>query len=812
MIRFGFARTLRTLLLATALASPSAIALAQMSPIGDGDGGARIVRPHTQFLSASDLALFRQAFDLCDRGQFDAARGLVAPASAQVVRDLVDWRYLTSTNSGADFQSISNFIAKHSDWGGISVLRARAEATMPAAQMDAKDVIAWFKGRDPASGEGMLKLGEAYVRAGDTAKGRAMIKRGWIRGEFSDDRLASIASQYASHLTRDDHLARLSHMLWERKGAAASAMFSYVDAGAVAMATARLRFQSSARTAEAAFAAVPGDYRNDPGLLLDRARFLRRRDRDSEARQSLIAAQRGLNGPAPSQEGWWDEHNVLARSALDEGQASTAYTIAAGHGIRHQDNLADFAEGEFLAGWIALQFLNKPEKALEHFKRLRSGVTAPISVARAHYWSGRALQKMGKGGDAKAEYQAASVFPLTYYGQLAMAEVNPRGRFQVPATPKAGSREDFRNRSAVQAMLALADLGEDRRLRSFALTLAEVLNTPDEFSHLVATVREMGQPALAVRVAKRGLQRNISVYDLAYPTIGLPAYAGQGAAPEAAFVLGLIRQESEFDPGAISSANARGLMQMIHGTAKMTATRHGLPYGGRDSLLQPITNMRLGMAHMGDLLSDYAGSYIMTAAAYNAGGGRVNEWVGRFGDPRATGADIIDWVERIPFSETRNYVQRVLENAQVYRAILSGRETQVALGNDLKRGAYTSLASVSQFTGQPPAGTQPVPDVASVAAAGTASIQAAIGANPVGMTAAPATPQIAMMAPVVEEDEKPGATPILKPKTQAPEKAVKKGKGKKPKAVATKSKKKSGAAAVRACRPGKDKNCRKRPS
>lgn len=799
------------LLSAAFFAAPqSAPAQTTMAPISDGGevSGPRRVKAHTQYLSAQDAAILGQAFDLADRAQWDAARQTAAQASNAVVRRLVDWRFAGSANSGADFNTIAQFIAANPDFPNMNGMRARAEAALPPSGMDAGQVVAWFRGKDPVSGDGYIKLGDAMIRNGDRSRGEAMIRKGWIEAEPSDAAMAIVWTQYPSLLTSRDHEARLSNLLWRRKHAAAQAMFGRVSSGAAAAATARIRFQSSARNAEEAFSNVPGDDRVDPGLLFDRARWLRRRDRDGEGRAVLLQAAQRMDATAPDVDAWWDELNVQARKALESGQIADAYTLASNHKIRFEDNIVDAAEGEFLAGWIALQFQGRPDVALRHFRALRQGVTAPISAARGHYWAGRALEKAGRSSEARSEYDAASKFAMTYYGMLAAQQASGKIRLTVPAGFRPNGDRGFTERPVVAAMRALADIGEQGRMRSFILAAGEAMDNGQDYANLVAEVRAAGEPAMALRIAKRALQKNLPLFELAYPTIPTPTYVGSGPQPETAMVLGLIRQESEFDPAVRSSANARGLMQLIPSTARMTANRHGISYGGADGLYNASQNMQLGMAHMGDLLADYAGSYVMTAGAYNAGGGRVNEWVGRFGDPRSSNTDVIDWIERVPFSETRNYIMRVLENTQIYRAILNGREAPVQLASDLRRGGYTATVA-AQFSSDV---TQAVATATPTAPVAAPQVEAAVRAS----------------RPVPDEDE---VKPAVEPKPKAPATAKgKKGDEKKAKGRAKakgKEKAKPASKTARAkggkkpqrtdaaprCKPGsKAKECRKNRS
>lgn len=682
-------------------------ATGQMAPISDDDGSRR-VRAHAQTLSASDLAMLERAFDYADRKQWDMARQTAANITSPAARDVVLWRAFTAKDNGAAFSDLDRFLAGHREWPNQRALQARTEEAMPADSMQPDQVIAWFQGRDPVSGEGMIKLGDAYLRRSQEANAKTWIRKGWIEGNFSLERMAAISARYGSHLTSEDHKRRASRLVWAGEYGQANAMTNWVGADVSALIAARIKLRQAARDADAAYNRVPSSVSGDPGLLFDRARWLRKRDRDREARPLLITASLNQNEPPPVAEDWWTERNYQIREALDAGDAQQAYQLAAGHDMR-KDAGVPYAEAEFLAGWVSLQYLKKPDPAFDHFQRLREGVTAPISIARAHYWSGRAAEKAGRTAEAQRQYGLAANFPMTFYGQLAASTINPRGNLDLPLTrATSSSKQAFMDASMMQAMQALADVGAEGLLRTFALAAAETYTDRDQFVLLTNFLRGLNQPALALRVAKRGLQKNVPVYDIAYPTMSVPAYRGNGTPPETALVLGFTRQESEFDPEVTSSAGARGLMQLMPATAKLTARRHGIGYGDKSDLYTPSLNMQLGMAHVSDLLSDLGGSYILTIASYNAGQGRINQWISTYGDPRSTNADPIDWIERIPFSETRNYVQRVLENTQIYRNVLAGRDVPLVIAADLKRGGYTAMASVQpQFSSAPAAAAIP---------------------------------------------------------------------------------------------------------
>jgi soluble lytic murein transglycosylase len=713
-----------------------------MSPVYD-DNGPRTVRPHTQFLSASDLATLERAFDAADRKDWDRAREIAAGITNTPARDLVLWRSYVTKDNGAPFTEISRFIAGHRDWPNQRGLQARAEEAMPAEAMGPAEVIDWFQGREPVSGEGMFKLGDAFLRKGQESNARTWFRRGWIEGNFSLDRISLLSSKYGNYLSTDDHRKRATRLVWANEYSQANAMANWLPADVEAMIEARIKLRQASRDADAAFGRVKSDLQQDAGLLFDRARWMRKRDRAAEARPLLLQAAANLDGPAPSAEEWWAERNYQAREALDDGNPQQAYQVASTHAMR-KDAVVNFAEGEFLAGWIALRYLNKPDLAFDHFIRLREAVTAPISAARGHYWAGRAAEKQGRSSEATRQYTAAAQFPMTFYGQVAAATLNPKATLELPSQRNtSASRQAFKDQGLVQAMHALADVGSEGLLRTFALAAAENFSERDQYVFLVDFLRQLNQQALALRVAKRGIQKNLPVLDIAYPTISLPAWRGNGTVPESALILGLTRQESEFDPEAQSGAGARGLMQLMPATASLTARRHGIPYGGKGDLFTPSTNLQLGMAHVSDLLSDFAGSYILSIAAYNAGGGRSNQWIGTYGDPRNTSADALDWIERIPFSETRNYVQRVLENTQVYRAVLAGRAAPISVMNDLRRGGFTEVAAnAAQFSSTATSSSPPA------AAAAAAAVAAAAAAAP-----QPQAKSVVSSSPVYDDDE-----------------------------------------------------------
>jgi soluble lytic murein transglycosylase len=349
-------------------------------------------------------------------------------------------------------------------------------------------------------------------------------------------------------------------------------------------------------------------------------------------------------------------------------------------------------DAEFLAGWIALQSLHKPELALNHFDRLAKGVTYPISVARAHYWLGRTAEAMGAPADALAEYRLAAQHSATFYGQLAVAKIASNPVLHVNAVamePLPVERATFDADDRVKAIRLLADFGDRSTMRLFALSIAADPPEPKRLQMLAQLMGASGDPAMSVRVAKNASYSGLNLLSYLHPVMATPQMSG---APEPALVLGLARQESEFDPTAVSSAGARGLMQLMPASAKHAASTQGMAYRQND-LTNPTYNMQLGMATIAEYLDRWNDSYVLAIASYNAGPTNVRNWVETYGDPRDPGVDPIDWIESIPFPETRNYVQRVIENLEVYRNRLSNSDQQLRILADLYRPSGVEIAA-----------------------------------------------------------------------------------------------------------------------
>ncbi len=649
-------------------------------------------------LSASDHLLFEQAFAATDRGDWITAKNYADQGHDSAGRKVIEFRYLLDRNSGASFAEISAFLKANTDWPARDTLIARAEAALDPA-MDPHAIIAWFNASPPVSGIGRVRFGEALIATNSVTRGRDMVRQGWIEGTFDPTVELQIIQRDGGFLTPDDDAHRLNHLLIANNVTDARRELSRVDASTQRIGQARLTLRTSPDAGLRAVTNLPASAQSDPGLLFDRSRAMRQRGNAAGIPDMLAnAPMREIAAVNPTR--WWAEMNLDARQALADGNYGAAYWLAAKNGLPAVGQ--EYADSQFLAGWISLRYLRDAKSALPHFQNLDAATTRPISKGRARYWQGRAYEAMGQDGAAWRAYHQASLFPETFYGQLALARIDstPHLRLTEPAIePGPEMRAAYESEEMTRAIRVLADLGMESLLRAFAVQDVTAYPDPKHVKLLCEDLTKMGFKEIAVRVAKTLSYTGPLLLSYSYPTIALPSYVGPNTAPDPAYVLGIIRQETEFDPDAVSGAGARGIMQMMPESGRVAANQNGTPYRGGDLTSDPTYNMQLGMTELASDTSNWGGSLIVAAAAYNAGPTNAKRWIDNFGDPRAT-TDPIDWIEHIPFEETRNYVQRVIENTQIYRTRLNGPSQPLKILSDLYRPREPQVKVLSAPAGE----------------------------------------------------------------------------------------------------------------
>lgn len=623
--------------------------------------------------SASETQALSLAIEEMVDGDWEAAR-LAADRAGPLARDIIDWHRLRA--GLGSFDEVRSFLERRRDWPGLPYLRRKSEGSVPY-RARAEDVIAFFDEMPPQTGAGMIVLAAAHETMGDTERAEAVLVDTWRTKSLSASDEGYLIDRYA-RLLRPHHEARLDMLLWEGQTKAAERLLPRVSEGWQALAQARIALRLVQPGVDALISKVPSALQNHPGLAYER--FLWRSQKGR--RDSAIELAAGLDGTVEAlgrPDKWANLRRSLARWSMRNGNPKEAYALASAHGLSEGSSFADL---EWLSGYLALTYLGNPEAALTHFRTFSGAVVTPISLGRAGYWEGRALEALGRTDEAQAAYRRGGVHQTSFYGQLA-AEM--AGMPMDPALTGAVSALDwvgapFTTSSVFEAGVLLLAAGETALGERFLTHLTESL-TEAEVAQLAEFALAEDDPHLALMIAKRAATRGIVVPRAYFPIADL----GLDDMPvPTELALSIARRESEFDPGVRSGAGAVGLMQVMPGTAREVAGWLDIEYDRNRLLSDPVYNARLGVTYLSELTSILGANYALVAAGYNAGPGRPIRWIDEFWDPRDPERDAIDWIEHIPFRETRNYVMRVMESLPVYRARLTGQVQPLQLSVDLK--------------------------------------------------------------------------------------------------------------------------------
>lgn len=620
----------------------------------------------------ASVAQVRVLLDHLKAGRLSEANAITATLRDPAARALAEWLTVRYASRQMGHARLSAFAQNYPDWPGLTLVRRRAEEALYLDDAPPAAVSAFFGRQQPFTGLGRLAVARAFLAKGDRANAAAHARAVWREEDMPESVQRKMLQEFGRFLTAEDYRYRAERLLYKERVNEALLLAPKAGPGYVQLAQARAAVIRGQKDAMGKLDAVPASLRKEAGYLWSLSQFRRRAGRIEDAAQAVLAVPASAAAQIDTKE-WWIERRMVLRGMLDKGDPRTAYRIAAAH---VSTEAADIADAEFTAGWIALRFLNDPRTAQRHFARIEQVGTTPITLSRARYWLGRAAEAAGDQGTARRHYQGAAAYATTYYGQLALAKL---GRHDVPLrmAPRATAEERtaFQRRIGVRAVEMLYAAGGNAEALSLLSALSDDLHTPGEHALLAELVSKHGDARALTMIGKNAIARGHPLDDVAFPLAGIPKFQMAGPKVELALVYAITRQESLFHASAKSHAGALGLMQLMPATARKTAQKFGIPYNP-SKLTDPAYNAQLGATHLGELTSDYSNSYILTFVAYNAGPKRAQEWIERYGDPRDPRVDAIDWVERIPFSETRNYVQRVMENVMVYRARLGANANQ----------------------------------------------------------------------------------------------------------------------------------------
>ncbi|MDB3858345.1 transglycosylase SLT domain-containing protein [Pelagibacteraceae bacterium] len=584
--------------------------------------------------------------------------------------------YLKTTGNSATFSDYKNFIEQHGNYPRINRIKYLAEQKIYLRNNSPTSIINWFQKNPPLGGLGKIKLAEAYLEQGKINEVEKLVKDGWTTAEISKNNLGYYRAKFKKFLTSGDHLKRADYLAWERKYWDLKRMLKYLPKDERALYNARQILMSNSYGVDNAISKVPAHLKKDPGLEYDRLRWRNRRGRLEGSLEILYKNANKIESQMVRPDKWWEQRKSVARTLIYKKRYKTAYKIASGHSMSAGPS---FAEAEWLSGWIALSFLKSPEYAVNHFENFYNNVGYPISLARGAYWLGTTYKTLGNKDLANRYFSEGAKFPMTYYGQLSFNEIKPGENFELidQSNFDKDYEKEFNKNKLVKHIILLKELDATKYSKDIIKHLA-TLNIEKGSEVLAAKLSsEVERYDFAIQISKQASYEKRFFHKYNYPIISTPKVINNKQMPSSEVILAIIRQESEFDRKANSWAGARGMMQLMKYTAKLVAKQAKLPYSISGLTQDPEYNIKLGSYYFNSLMEDYNGIYPFAIAAYNAGPNRVKTWRKINGDPSKGQLSYVNWVELIRFKETRNYVQRVLENINVYKYMLSKEPVKI---------------------------------------------------------------------------------------------------------------------------------------
>ncbi len=622
----------------------------------------------SKYYKKKDFSLAKKSIQAFEKGQWSSALSLSKKAKDKSIYNFIQWRHLLTKGNQASFYDYQLFINRNENYPRIGRIKYLAEHKLSTKKISPKKIINWFGPTQPLSGFGKLILGESLIESGNLDKGIKLIKDGWITAELSRSDMKFFRKKYKKYLNSNDYIKRADYLAWENKYWDLKRMLRYLPKDHQLLYTARQILMSKSYGVDQAIKNVPDKLKNDAGLNYDRLKWRRKRGRIDSSLEILLKIKNDKDYLVRPDK-WWKERAIIARSLIYKKKYELAYKISSEHSL---DKSPEYAEAEWLSGWIALSFLNDPILAIDHFNNFYQNVGYPISLSRGAYWLGRSFEKIGDKDKSLIWYEEATKYLTTFYGQLSHLKIYPEVNFELKPQMKVDEKykKYFYDKELVKIVYLLDELDKDKYAKHILRHLAN--DNIDSGSEILAAElsTNISRYDFAIQVSKIASYQKRFHNDFNYPIISTPKYVNNRKIPETAFILSLIRQESEFDMTANSHAGAKGLMQLMPYTAKLVSKQAKLPYSKSRLTSDPEYNINLGSHYIAGLILEYEGAYPFAIAAYNAGPKRVKYWKKINKDPQKKQIDYVDWIELIKFKETRNYVQRVLENYNVYRYIL----------------------------------------------------------------------------------------------------------------------------------------------
>ncbi len=623
----------------------------------------------SKYYNKKDFEIAKKAISEMKQAKWPNALKTAKKAKDKSIYNFIQWRHLLTRGNKASYYDYKTFIDKNEDYPRLGRIKYLAEHKLSTDTISPKKIIDWFGVDEPLSGFGKMLLGESIILNGNVQKGIVYIKEGWITAELSKSELRFYRKKFKKYLNADDYIKRAEYLAWNNKYWDLKRLLRYLPKDYELLYTARQLLMSKSYGVDNAISKVPAKFKNDAGLNYDRLKWRRKRGRLDSSVEILVKiknTKKYLVRP----DKWWFEREIISRSLIYKKKYALAYKIASNHALTDGP---EYAAAEWMSGWIALSFLDDPLLAKDHFENFYNNVGYPISTSRGAYWLAKTYQKLGKNELANDWFSKAANFLTTYYGQLAFMELNPNETFELSKDIEVSKeyKDYFFKKELVKTIYLLDELNEDKYTKHILRHLAndDINNGSEVLAAELAT--SIDRFDFAIQIAKLASYEKRFHNKYNYPIISTPNYINGRKIPDSAFILSIIRQESEFDLSANSHAGAKGLMQLMPYTAKLVAKQAKLPYSKSRLTKDAEYNINLGSHYIAGLILEYDGAYPFAIAAYNAGPKRVKYWKKINKNPQKNQIDYVNWIELIKFKETRNYVQRVLENYNVYRYILA---------------------------------------------------------------------------------------------------------------------------------------------
>ena len=622
----------------------------------------------SKYYSKKDFALAKKAISEMKQAKWPNALKTAKKAKDKSIYNFIQWRHLLTKGNKASYYEYKTFIDKNENYPRIGRVKYLAEHKLSTDNISPKKIIDWFGPNEPLSGFGKMILGESFILTGNIQKGTSLIKEGWITAELSKSELRFYRKKFKKYLNADDYIKRADYLAWNNKYWDLKRLLRYLPKDYELLYTARQLLMSKSYGVDNAISKVPSKFKNDAGLNYDRLKWRRKRGRVDSSLEILLQIK-NTKDYLVRPDKWWIEREIISRSLIYKNKYELAYKVASKHALTEGP---EFAAAEWMSGWIALSFLDDPLLAKDHFENFYNNVGYPISTSRGAYWLGKTYQKLGKQDLAKQWFEKAANFLTTYYGQLAFMELDPNKTFELSKDIEV--QKDYRDYFFKKELVKIVYLLDEVNERKYTKHILRHLANDDITSGSEILAAELATSIdrfdFAIQIAKIASYEKRFHNKYNYPIISTPNYINGRKIPDTAFILSIIRQESEFDLTANSHAGAKGLMQLMPYTAKVVAKQANLPYSKSRLTKDAEYNINLGSHYIAGLILEYDGAYPFAIAAYNAGPKRVKYWKKINKNPQKKQINYVDWIELIKFKETRNYVQRVLENYNVYRYIL----------------------------------------------------------------------------------------------------------------------------------------------